>query len=127
MQAGPNWKLEDDLKTVTVTFPTNPPTALKLDAAGVEDLLKNLGEFRAHMKPEIAAEWELGQKVGAVPDPRWYSESELMMGNSLLHLRDQRFGWLHYVLPRESARELGMVLLAQADAPVPAPLGDKPN
>ena len=29
---GPNWKLDDDLRTVTVTFPTDPPVALKLDA-----------------------------------------------------------------------------------------------
>ena len=117
--SGPDWKLEDDLKTLTVSFPSNPPVALKLDAAGVQDLLANLGEFRSFMKPEIEKDWTPGQRAGAIPDPRWMVEPELMRGNSFLHLRDPRFGWLHYVIPREEARKLGQLLIALADAPPP--------
>jgi len=36
---GPNWNLDDDLQTITVTFPTDPPVALKLDSKGVEEML----------------------------------------------------------------------------------------
>ncbi len=43
---GPNWKLEDGYKSVTLSLPTTPPTALKMDVPGVEEILKNLGEFR---------------------------------------------------------------------------------
>ncbi len=114
---GPNWKLEDDLKTVTVTFPTNPPVALKLNVSEVEDMLKNLGMFRSGMQPEAPKTFAMGQKVSAVPDPIWVTEPDLMLGNSLLHLRDPRFGWLHYLLPRDEARKLGNYLLQQADAP----------
>ena len=39
---GPNWNLDDDLKTVTVTFPTDPPVQLKLDVEQIDDMLVNL-------------------------------------------------------------------------------------
>jgi hypothetical protein len=42
---GPNWTLSDDFKTVTVTFPTDPPIALELDLAGVEQALQNSENF----------------------------------------------------------------------------------
>ena len=114
---GPDWKLEDDLKTVTVTFPSDPPVALKLDADEVDDTLRNLGEFRASMDPPIPEDHPLGQKTGAIPDPKWVTEPEIMAGNSLLHIRDPRFGWLHYLLPRVEARKLAEFLLNQTDQP----------
>ena len=125
--SGPNWKLEDDYKTVTVTFPTYPPVALQLDAAGVEDLLSNLGKFRGAMKPEIAPKFAMGQKVSAIPDPVWVTEPDAMHGHSLLHLRDPRFGWLHYLLPPHEAQKLGQLLQTQAASPPQAPPRDKTN
>jgi hypothetical protein len=122
--SGPNWKLEDDYKFVTLSLPTNPPAAIKMDVAGVEDVLKNLGEFRGAMKPEIPKTFVMGQKVAAVPDPIWVTEPDLMLGNSILHIRDPRYGWLHYLLPKEEARKLASFLQAQADTPPPEP---KPN
>jgi hypothetical protein len=124
---GPDWKLEDDYKSVTVTFPTNPPVALRLDIGGVDDILKNLGHFRAAMKPEIARAYAMGQKVGAVPDPIWVTEPDLMQGDSLLHLRDPRYGWLHYLLPRAEALKLGQLLQKQAETPDQSPAPDKAN
>lgn len=114
---GPNWKLSDDLKTVTITFPTTPTVVLELDAAGVEDILKNLGEFRANMSPTIPPTFALGQPVRAVPNPRWATEPDAMMGDSLLHLRDPRFGWLHYQIPRAEAGKLAGYLQKQVDSP----------
>ncbi len=123
--SGPNWKIDDDRKTVTVTFPTTPPVALKLGVTGVEDILARLGDFRATMAPEVAHTFAMGQKVEALPDPAWVVEPELMAGDTLLHMRDSRYGWLHYLIPRDEARKLAALLIAQADAP-PAPR-DKPN
>ena len=80
---GLNWKLEDDLKTVTLTIPTTPPTVIKYDAAAIDDMLQNLGEFRAHMKPAYPDAPPTG-KMKAIPDPRWYCQQEEMEGNSLL-------------------------------------------
>ena len=50
-RGGPIWKLEDDGKTLTVTFATQPQIALKLSVADVETMLEKLGAFRAQMQP----------------------------------------------------------------------------
>jgi hypothetical protein len=104
--AGPNWKLEDDYKTVTVTFPTSPETTVRPDVSGVEDILKNLGTFRQLMKPEIERDFAMGQTVQAIDDPRWVTEPDALMGDTILHLRDPRYGWLHYRIPRKEAQKL---------------------
>jgi hypothetical protein len=114
---GPTWKLDEDGKTVTLAFPTEPPVALKLDAVQVDDLLRNLGLFRGSMKPEVPTGYALGQKVEAVPDPSWSTEPDLMMGDSLLHIRDPRFGWLHYLIPKGEAKKLAGFFQNQANAP----------
>ena len=125
--SGPNWNLDDDSKTVTVTFPTNPPVALKLDAANVEDLLKNLGDLRALMTPAVASDYAPGQLVGVIPDLKWMTEPEIMMGASLLHFRDPRYGWLHYLIPPEEARKLAGFLNAQVDTVPQVPRRDVTN
>ena len=124
---GVNWKLEDDLKSVTISFPSKPPVGLRFNTAEVDETLKNLGEFRASMQPPIPANWSLDQKVEAIPDPAWYTEPEMMMGNSILHIRDPRFGWLHFLLPRENARKLGELLTRQAVTPPPESTQEKPS
>lgn len=125
--SGPNWKLDDDYKTVIVTFPTSPPVALKLDVAGVEDILKNLGMFRGAMKPEVSKTHAMGQKVFAVPDPIWVAEPDALVGDSLLHIRDPHYGWLHYLLPKAEALKLGQILQAQAEVQHPSPGPGKAN
>lgn len=123
--AGPNWKLHDDLKTVTITFPTKPVVVLKIDTAELEKMLQALGQFRAMMQPEIEKRWPLGSMSQAIPDPAWATEPDQMYGASLLHLRDPRYGWLHYLLPPHEARKLGELLIAQADIPPPGPVSGK--
>ena len=118
---GPSWKLEDDLETVTISFPSNPPVALKYKHPEVAEMLQNLGEFRAMMKPEVPHKFAMGQKVLAIPDPAWVTEPDIMLGASLIHLRDPRFGWLHYLLPPHEARKLGEFLIKQADTVPPVP------
>ena len=124
---GPNWNLNEDIKTLTVTFPTNPPATLTLDVNGVDDIIKNLGEFRALMTPSVSYDHPLGQRVAAIPDPRWSTEPDVMLGDSLLHIRDPRFGWLHYLIPRHEARQLAGGLQAQVDAQPPGQGPGKPN
>ncbi len=124
---GPNWNLDDDLKTVTITFPSDPPVQLKLDSEQIDNLLVNLGEFRSHMEPPVSDDWALGQKLGALPDPRWAAEPDLMQGDSLLHLRDPRYGWLHYLIPRHEAAKLGDLLKKQSESPPPGQSQAKPH
>ena len=124
---GLNWNLDGDRNSVTLSLPTVPPVAVKLSAEAVDDVLRNLGDFRARMRPPVASAWPPAQKFHAIAGPRWVTEPEVMMGNSVLHIRDPRYGWLHYVLPRRSARKLARLLAAQADAPPPVAPAGKTN
>lgn len=125
--AGPNWKLEDDYEHVTLTLPTNPPVEIVFTTAQIDDLLRNLGMFRGTMKPAAAESYALGQTVEAIPNPAWKTQPDAMLGNSLLHIRDPRFGWLHYMIPKDEARKLAGYLQSQVDLPsAERPIG-KPN
>jgi hypothetical protein len=115
------WLLDKDGRAVTLTLPTDPPVALRLNSAQVDDMLRNLGDFRASMAPPHDTAWQPGRRVVAEPDPCWLTEPEILMGNSVLHVRDPRYGWLHYLLPRHAARELGSQLIAHAERPSDGP------
>lgn len=116
-----NWKISDDRKTVTITFATEPPVDLTFNTADLEQVIHSFGVFRVNMEPEVKREINIppGQKLEAVPDPMWVTEPDALLGNSILHLRDPRFGWLHYVLPREESKKLGELLIKQATSPAP--------
>ena len=97
------WTIEDlDLKLV-------------FSAETVSELIIKLGEARAQMTPAVERDYKLGQVVATIPDPIWATEPDLMQGLSLLHIRDQRFGWLHYAFPPNEAAKLGNYLLKQAE------------
>jgi hypothetical protein len=123
----PNWTLEDDYRRVTLTLPTNPPVQAQFTTEAVQEMLKNLGDFRAHMEPEISKTYAMGQVVQAIPDPAWVTEPDALLGNSLLHIRDPRFGWLHYMIPKDQARKLAELLQKQADAPPPGQQSGRAN
>jgi hypothetical protein len=125
--SGPIWKLEDDRKTVTVTLPTQPQIALKLSGADVQTMLEKLGAFRAQMQPPHESRYAPGQKCECVANPAWLAEPDALLGNTLLHLRDPRFGWQHYMIPREEARKLARVLQNQVDSPPPGSATTKLN
>lgn len=131
MAEAPNWKLEDDHKTVTLTFPatsTSPVIVFSLNAAEIENMLENLGHFRALMQPPRQPQkFSLGQKVEAIFNPAWATEPDALNGDSLLHLRDPRFGWSHYLIPREEARKLAATLQTQVNSQPPAPPEGKLN
>lgn len=110
----PNWTLSEDRKTMIVTFPTEPPVALRLDANAVDSLLQMVRQGRALMDAP-RGDYELGQKVTAQVDPTWKTEPDLLRGDTLLHIRDDGYGWLHYLLPSSEATKLANYLLAQAD------------
>ena len=122
--SGLNWHLNTDEGTVTITFPTVPPVSLVLKTPDVEELLKNLGEFRGRMSPPVALEYDVAAPtVQAIPAPAWYSFPETMLGQSVIAMRDPRFGWLHYLLPKEHAKKLAAILNVQADSPIAKPPG----
>ena len=42
---GPSWKLEDDLATITITFPTSPLISIAWSAPVVDEVLENSRKF----------------------------------------------------------------------------------
>jgi hypothetical protein len=106
----PDLKLENDGKTLTITFATTPPATLELDVPALEALLEKLGEFRALMRPEVSWTFPEGQSFPAIGDPPWRTKPDFLHGNVFLHIRDPRFGWLRNIISREEARNLATAL-----------------
>ena len=95
-----------------------------MDTEAVEAALQMFGLARAEMLPAVPAEWPRGQMVrGVFRDPAFDMEADQLAGDPLLHIRHQRFGWLHFIITKAEARKLGEALIAQADAPPPSAAG----
>jgi hypothetical protein len=125
---GPNWSVDEDRMTLTVTFPTSPPVAVELKADGVDDLLRGVGILRASMIPEQPNVDPRGkQHDNVILDPRWATEHDLLNEDVLLHLRDPRYGTLSFLLPRKDAQALGQSLIDLASTPLPAPKPKRAN
>jgi hypothetical protein len=103
--------LSDDRKTLTITAPTKPVLAIRLPTEQLDDLIKNLGEQRARMRPPVTARTAGGQTARAMLSPAWSVRSEPLLQQPLLQIRDVRFGWLHYSIPIAEARKLSDALL----------------
>ncbi|MBS7699517.1 MULTISPECIES: hypothetical protein [unclassified Chelatococcus] len=88
-----------ETQTVTLSDENNPAVALEIDAAQLEQILQGLGEMRARMEPRVEADWQPGRPVQAITNPRFSAELPQDKDFTVLHLRDPRFGWLHYAVP----------------------------
>jgi hypothetical protein len=92
--------------TGTLTLPLEPPISLVIKPAELLRLIKSLGELALTVKPTIPDDWQAGQKVLFCTDPTWHAATDVMTGNGVLHLKDPRFGWLHYSFPQESVKKI---------------------
>ena len=106
-----NLRLAKDQKTARLTFSTEPPATLVIGVVDLNTVIAQLGELRSVMLPAEPPEFVPPEPVLAIPDPPWAAEPEKLEECVLLHLRDPRFGWLSYSLPRSSAERLGTHLL----------------
>jgi hypothetical protein len=120
---GPTMAVAPSRNVVVVQHPTPPPPVYTLDLAAVENLLTVLGLMRTGLLPEVPAAWQPGTGVRAYRNPSWSIEVDQLAGDPLLHLRDLRFGWLHYVLDRAEARRLAHELLARCETEAPTMAG----
>lgn len=124
--AGTEWKVDKHLNTMTITFSTSPRVVIRWTADQVDDHLRKLGELRTKMKPPHPRNFALGQVVRGIANAPWATETDTMLGNSILHIRDPRYGWLHFLFSKEDARKLATLLQKQVDSPRPGQ-GRKPN
>lgn len=117
-----SWKLSSrDVDTVTITFQATPPFEVELDADEIDSLLNSLGELRAMMQPAHPLYFTKHQDINFIVDPRWAYEQEPILDQSVLRIRDPRYGWLHYVVPHDAASRLAEALAAQANPPPQPP------
>lgn len=120
------WQIADDRKTVEVTLDGN---ALTLTTHQVELLIAGLGHMRSKMVPEVSKQWDTRTPLRAQPDPAWVLEPGGMVDGVLLHLRNTKFGWLHYVIPTDEAKKLasGLTQMAEIKTEVTAPANGAVN
>src|SRR5215467_2104836 len=74
--AGIDWKLEQDRRAITITFPTDPGLRLTLSVERVDEVLRILGFLRSHMEPEIERRFAPAQKVEGISHPIWMTEPD---------------------------------------------------
>jgi hypothetical protein len=98
------------------------PYGVRTSTAALDETIATLGLCRTGLLPPVPATWT-SQPVEARRDPAWSLETDALAGDSLLHIRDARFGWLHYIITKEDAAKLGRALVAQAEAPAPVMIG----
>lgn len=110
------WAVDDDRRLAIATFSNNPPLSLNFDAAAVESLQKTLGLVRGAMVPEVGPAPAENEQIAAVANPSWVIRPAKTQGDCLLQLRDPRYGWLHYVIPKEEATKLLNFLQKQLGA-----------
>jgi hypothetical protein len=100
-----------------------PVATFDVEVEGIKAIIAALGATRSVMLPEEPTAFVPPKSVHAIPEPGWTVEPELLNGEVLLHLRDPRFGWLHYCLPKAAASQLGthLVNLARANTAASRP------
>ena len=123
---GTEWKVDNHLNTMTITFPTSPNVAIRWTADQVDEHLRKLGELRSKMKPPHPRNFALGQVFRGIANASWATETDTMLGNSILHIRDPRYGWLYFLFSKEDARKLATLLQKQAGSLQPGQ-GRKPS
>jgi hypothetical protein len=113
----PKWNLATDRKSVTAKFLNDSSALLNVDTAGVEELQQALGQIRGNMIPEVSATLAQGEKISIVPNPVWVAVPAGTTGDSVLHFRDPRYGWVHYLIPKTEGAKLLTFLQKQIGTP----------
>jgi hypothetical protein len=105
--------------TVTITIQGDSLVEVSLDALEIDNHLRQLGELRARMNPQHSSSFDGSEKISTVFNPSLICEAERILAHRVLRIRDPRYGWLHYTIPRDIAEKLAEALRA-ADARQPA-------
>jgi hypothetical protein len=104
------WKSAGNIDTVSITVQADPPVRVDLDAVEIDDVIKNLGEMRVMMRPEHPVYFDSVQAAYTIFNPHWACEYDPALAHTVLHIRDPRYGWLHYVMPIDARMELASAL-----------------
>jgi hypothetical protein len=122
-QNRPTVSFDKDRTGVIFDHPEPMPTLYFKECKVIEQDIAGLGDLRAELTPPVAETWPGGPVSGCRRDPAYSIEHDALAGDVLLHLRDERFGWLHYIITRDRARDFANKILAELGAPPPAMQG----
>jgi hypothetical protein len=105
-----DWEFSGHVDTVTVTFQADPLVAVELDAGEIDEILRNLGDLRALMKPSHPSHVPNEEDANFIVDPLWECKHDPLVDQRVLRIRDPRFGWLRYVISADTAWKLADAL-----------------
>jgi hypothetical protein len=108
--------LSDDQTKLFISYGGHADLTVELGTTQVDEMLAAVAQWRAKMYPAIPDSYDQKIHLTAEKNPQWYTEPEMSMGGSLLHLRHPAFGWLSSWLPRPEAAKLAKFLQAQDEA-----------
>ena len=121
--------LEPDQQRVRFRINERPSVDFRFDAAGLDALIVRLGKIRAQMEPAHNARKE--------PRPPRGTEYTVVEGNgvsithdgaeTILHLNDPRYGWLHYSMSKTKAASVANYLQIEPARIAPPQASEKPN
>jgi len=114
--SGPKWQLDDDLQTVSLTFPRQLPATMKINARELEILLQTLGTLRSRISPPVPDVLPLPAQLPTIQAPQLLVDSDIATGRIFLDLQDARFGWQRIDLSVADANGLAMQIIGRVAA-----------
>jgi hypothetical protein len=110
-----NLWLSDDKDELTISFGGRDDATLVAPTEQLDEMLKVLGDWRGEMKPPHLESYVPVPHVAAIDNPAWYTEPEISMGGTLLHIRHPGFGWLSFYLRPANRDKLSHLLQEQIE------------
>src|SRR4051812_43848303 len=95
----------DDRASGTITFHTNysEPFEFTMSTAALDEMIGTLGTLRVNLHPDVPVECPPGERV-ATYDPHLFVDAA-PNGQAIVNVRSLRFGWQHFQLPAQLARQ----------------------
>lgn len=115
MSTAPKVSLSQDQTSVSIEWQADVQN-VNLGAAELDLLIAKLARLRAEIEPTHRAHFIPGQRVAAIPKPHWYTEPDILSGDTLIHLRHPGFGWLSFLIPASDAVRMADYIQAQVEA-----------
>lgn len=99
---------------ISLHSPAMAEGEVELTHEQVDNLIAVLSEYRRRQGG--GSDFKPGTKVeGVAPLEGWYVQHDALGTAVMMHIPDQRFGWLHYMMDKETAKSISHQLSASAD------------
>ena len=112
---GVDYAASSDGASGTITYRTNysAPFAFTVSAGKLDEIIQQLGMLRISLRPDVSTECPGGDWITTI-DPELFV-SGAPGADPTLSIRSLRFGWQHFELPKELARQVAETLAVHTD------------